>query len=329
MGMMVEGKWRSDVDRLVDASGALQRPSSVFRKGVTADGAAGPTGEGGFKAEPGRYHLYVARACPWAHRTTIFRELKGLQAHIGLSVTHWLMAEDGWTFDPAPGVIGDPLHNADAVWRLYARSEPEYTGRVTIPVLWDKQTSRIVSNESADIIRMFNSAFDAVGAAEGDYAPAALLGEIDAINERVYAGLNNGVYRAGFARSQAAYDTAVADVFETLDWLEGLLSRQTFLCGDRLTEADWRLFTTLLRFDAVYHGHFKCNVRRLVDYPVLWSYTRELYARPGIAPTVDFDHIKRHYYQSHRHINPTGVVPAGPEIDFTIAPDRTHAATWS
>lgn len=329
MGMMVDGNWRADVDKLVDTSGALQRPSSVFRNWVTADGRPGPTGDGGFRAESGRYHLYVARACPWAHRTTIFRELKGLQDHIGLSVTHWLMADDGWTFAPAPGVIGDPLHDVDTVWQLYARSEPGYTGRVTVPVLWDKQTSRIVSNESADIIRMFNSAFDAIGAAEGDYSPAVLLEEIDGINARVYTGLNNGVYRAGFARSQEAYDSAVAEVFETLDWLEGLLSQQTFLCGDRLTEADWRLFTTLLRFDAVYHGHFKCNLRRLVDYPALWSYTRELYAHPAVSPTVDFDHIKRHYYQSHRHINPTGVVPAGPEIDFTVAPDRVHAATWS
>ncbi|PJK01121.1 glutathione-dependent reductase [Lysobacteraceae bacterium NML91-0213] len=329
MGMMVEGRWRSDVDRLVDASGALQRPSSVFRNWVTVDGAPGPTGEGGFKAESGRYHLYVARACPWAHRATLFRELKGLQEHIGLSVTHWLMGDDGWTFDPAPGVIQDPLHGAEALWQLYARSESAYSGRVTVPVLWDRQTSRIVSNESADIIRMFNSAFDVVGALDGDYAPTALVAEIDGLNERIYAGLNNGVYRAGFARSQEAYDVAVAEVFETLDWLEHLLSRQMFLCGDRLTEADWRLFTTLLRFDSVYHGHFKCNVRLLVDYPALWSYTRELYAHPAVAPTVDLDHIKRHYYCSHRHINPTGVVPAGPEIDFTVAPDREHAAAWT
>ncbi|TKS54198.1 glutathione S-transferase family protein [Luteimonas yindakuii] len=329
MGMLVEGNWKSDVDRLVDASGALQRPSSVLRNWVTPDGSAGPTGEGGFKAESGRYHLYVARACPWAHRTTIFRELKGLQEHIGLSVTHWLMADDGWTFTPAPGVVADSVNGVATVWQLYALSEPGYTGRVTVPVLWDRHTSRIVSNESADIIRMFNSAFDGVGATDGDYAPAALLEEIDGINDRIYAGLNNGVYRAGFARSQEAYDSAVAEVFDTLDWLEELLSRQTFLCGDRLTEADWRLFTTLLRFDLVYHGHFKCNLRRLVDYPALWSYTRELHAHPAVAPTVDIAHIKRHYYQSHRHINPTGVVPAGPDADFDARPSRAHAASWA
>ncbi|QCU72612.1 glutathione S-transferase family protein [Luteimonas yindakuii] len=329
MGMLVEGNWKSDVDRLVDASGALQRPSSVLRNWVTPDGSAGPTGEGGFKAESGRYHLYVARACPWAHRTTIFRELKGLQEHIGLSVTHWLMADDGWTFTPAPGVVADSVNGVATVWQLYALSEPGYTGRVTVPVLWDRHTSRIVSNESADIIRMFNSAFDGVRATDGDYAPAALLEEIDGINDRIYAGLNNGVYRAGFARSQEAYDSAVAEVFDTLDWLEELLSRQTFLCGDRLTEADWRLFTTLLRFDLVYHGHFKCNLRRLVDYPALWSYTRELHAHPAVAPTVDIAHIKRHYYQSHRHINPTGVVPAGPDADFDSPPSRAHAASWA
>ena len=329
MGMLVDGVWRDDDEALVDEDGRLQRPSSVFRNWVTADGAPGPTGDGGFRAEPGRYHLYIARACPWAHRAAIFRELKGLQDMVGLSVTHWLMAEDGWTFNHGPGVIGDPVNGAEAVWQLYAKSEPGYTGRVTVPVLWDRQTSRIVSNESADIIRMFNSAFDGAGASEGDYAPVELLADIDGLNERIYAGLNNGVYRAGFARSQAAYDGAVAEVFETLDWLEELLSWQTFLCGDRLTEADWRLFTTLMRFDAVYHGHFKCNIRRLVDYPALWSCTRELYAHPAVAPTVDLAHIKRHYYQSHRHINPTGVVPAGPDIDFASAPDRKHAATWT
>jgi len=329
MGMLVEGTWKADVDKLVDASGALQRPSSVFRNWVTPDGRAGPTGDGGFRAEPGRYHLYVARACPWAHRTTIFRELKGLQDLVGLSVTHWLMADDGWTFAPAPGVVPDTINGASTVWQLYVKSEPGYTGRVTIPVLWDKATGRIVSNESADILRMFNSAFDGVGAGEGDYAPEALRAEIDAVNQRIYDGLNNGVYKAGFARSQDAYDQAVAGVFETLDWLEDLLSGQRFVCGDVLTEADWRLFTTLLRFDAVYHGHFKCNLRRLVDYPALWSYTRELYAHPAVAPTVDFAHIKRHYYESHRHINPTAVVPAGPLLDFGVPSTRDARAAWT
>lgn len=315
MGMLVEGTWRTD-DSLVDDDGRLQRPSSRFRNWVTADGAPGPTGDGGFRAEPGRYHLYIARACPWAHRAAIFRELKGLQPMIGLSVTHWLMADDGWTFAAAPGVVPDPVEGVETLWQLYVRSDASYTGRVTVPVLWDRHTSRIVSNESADIIRMFNSAFDAVGAAAGDYCPATLRSEIDAVNTRVYDGLNNGVYKAGFATSQSAYEDAVAGVFDTLDWLEHRLSQREFLVGDTLTEADWRLFTTLLRFDAVYHGHFKCNLRRLVDYPALWAYTRRLYAHPAVPPTVDMGHIKRHYYQSHRHINPTGVVPAGPLIDF-------------
>ncbi|WP_101926454.1 MULTISPECIES: glutathione S-transferase family protein [Luteimonas] len=319
MGMLVDGRWTTDDDALVDSDGKLQRPDSAFRHWVTADGSAGPTGEGGFKAEPGRYHLYIARACPWAHRAAIFRELKGLQSMIDLSVTHWLMADDGWTFAPGPGVIPDPLQQADTVWQLYVSSDPAYTGRVTVPVLWDKATGRIVSNESADIIRMFNSAFDEVGATAGDYYPAALRGEIDAVNARVYDGLNNGVYKAGFAKRQSAYDDAVTQVFETLDWLEARLATRDTLCGDVLTEADWRLFTTLLRFDAVYHGHFKCNLRRLVDYPALWAHTRRLYAHPAVAPTVDFDHIKRHYYESHRHINPTGIVPKGPALDFSLA----------
>ena len=326
MGMLVDGVWRDDDEALVDEDGRLQRPSSVFRNWVTADGAPGPTGDGGFRAEPGRYHLYIARACPWAHRAAIFRELKGLQDMIGLSVTHWLMAEDGWTFADGPGVIPDTVEGADTVWQLYVKSDPTYTGRVTVPVLWDTQTSRVVSNESADIIRMFNSAFDAVGAADGDFYPEALRGEIDAVNERVYDGLNNGVYKAGFAKRQAAYDEAVAGVFDTLDWVESRLAGQRYLVGDTLTEADWRLFTTLLRFDAVYHGHFKCNRRRIVDYPALWAYTRRLYAHPAVAPTVDMDHIKRHYYQSHRHINPTGIVPEGPALDFSLDDDAPKKA---
>ncbi|MDC7807189.1 glutathione S-transferase family protein [Luteimonas sp BLCC-B24] len=326
MGMLVDGVWRDDDKALVDDEGRLQRPSSVFRNWVTADGAPGPSGDGGFAAEPGRYHLYIARACPWAHRAAIFRELKGLQDMVGLSVTHWLMAEDGWTFTDGPGVIPDSVEGADTVWQLYVKSDPRYTGRVTVPVLWDTHTSRVVSNESADIIRMFNSAFDAVGATPGDFYPEALRGEIDAVNDRVYDGLNNGVYKAGFAKRQAAYDEAVAGVFDTLDWLEARLSAHEYLVGDTLTEADWRLFTTLLRFDAVYHGHFKCNRRRIVDYPALWAYTRRLYAHPAVAPTVDMDHIKRHYYQSHRHINPTGIVPAGPALDFSLDDDAPSGA---
>lgn len=326
MGMLVDGVWRDDDEALVDDDGRLQRPSSVFRNWVTADGAPGPTGDGGFRAEPGRYHLYIARACPWAHRAALFRELKGLQDMIGLSVTHWLMAEDGWTFADGPGVIPDTIEGASTVWQLYVKSDPDYTGRVTVPVLWDTQSSRVVSNESADIIRMFNSAFDAVGATPGDFYPEALRGEIDAVNDRIYDGLNNGVYKAGFAKRQAAYDEAVAGVFDTLDWLESRLAGQRYLVGDTLTEADWRLFTTLLRFDAVYHGHFKCNRRRIVDYPALWAYTRRLYAHPAVAPTVDMDHIKRHYYQSHRHINPTGIVPDGPVLDFALDDAATTRA---
>jgi len=314
--LLVEGKWQSEAGRWADAKGRVQRPDSILRNWITPDGSPGPTGRGGFKAEAGRYHLYIARACPWAHRAAIFRELKGLQDMIGLSVTHWLMLENGWTFAPAPGVISDTVNDARFLYELYAKSEPGYSGRVTVPVLWDKKTSRIVNNESADIIRMLNSAFDGIGAKAGDYYPESLRAEIDAVNKRVYDTLNNGVYKAGFAGSQEAYDEAVVPLFETLDWLEGKLSRADYMVGNRLTEADWRLFTTLLRFDPVYHTHFKCNLRRLVDYPALWRYTRRLYQHPGIKPTVNFDHIKGHYFQSHRWINPTGIVPKGPIVDF-------------
>jgi glutathionyl-hydroquinone reductase len=316
MGLLVEGKWQSDAGKWADSKGRMQRPESTLRNWITPDGSRGPTGRGGFKAEAGRYHLYIARACPWAHRTAIFRELKGLQDMIGLSVTHWVMLENGWTFAPAPGVIPDTVNGARYLYELYAKSEPDYSGRVSVPVLWDKRTARIVNNESADIIRMLNSAFDGIGAEPGDYYPEALRGEIDAVNKRVYDTLNNGVYKAGFAGSQDAYDEAVAPVFETLDWLEEKLSSADYLVGNRLTEADWRLFTTLLRFDPVYHTHFKCNLHRLVDYPSLWAYTRRLYQHPGVKPTVNFDHIKGHYFQSHRWINPTGIVPKGPIVDL-------------
>lgn len=316
MGLLVEGKWQSDAGRWADAKGRMQRPASALRNWITPDGSPGPAGRGGFKAEAGRYHLYIARACPWAHRTAIFRELKGLQQMIGLSVTHWLMLDNGWTFEPAPGVIPDSVNNARYLHELYAKSEPGFSGRVTVPVLWDKKTSRIVNNESADIIRMLGSAFDGLGATPGDYYPAELRDEIDAVNERVYDTLNNGVYKAGFAGSQEAYDAAVVPLFDTLDWLEEQLSRADYLVGDRLTEADWRLFTTLLRFDPVYHTHFKCNLRRLVDYPALWRYTRRLHQHPAVRPTVNMDHIKAHYFQSHRWINPTGIVPKGPSVDF-------------
>ena len=298
--------------------------NSQFRNWVTPDGAAGASGEGGFRAEPGRYHLYVSLACPWAHRTLIVRRLKGLESIVGVSVVHWLMREDGWTFAETPGATGDRLFGSRYLHEIYTRAEPGYSGRVTVPVLWDLERGAIVNNELSEIIRMLNSAFDRCGAAPGDFYPVALRAEIDRINARVYATANNGVYRAGFATTQAAYDEAVTELFASLDWVEGLLGTRRYLAGDRVTEADWRLFTTLVRFDPVYHGHFKCNLRRLVDYPNLWNYTRELYQWPGVAETVDFTHIKGHYYGSHATINPTGIVPKGPILDFS-AP---HGREW-
>jgi len=316
MGDFLKGLWRAEGDFPRDPSGRFVRSDTQFRNFVTPDGEPGPTGAGGFKAEPGRYHLIVSLACPWAHRTLIFRKLKGLEKMISLSVVNWLLAERGWTFDPGQGVIPDPIFGAKELRQLYHKARRDYTGRVTVPVLWDREQNAIVNNESAEIIRMFNSAFDAVGAAKGDYYPPDLRSEIDALNARIYRTVNNGVYRAGFAAAQDAYDEAFHDLFETLDWLEARLSGQRFLCGERLTEADWRLFTTLIRFDAVYFGHFKCNLRRIVDYPALWRYLRELYHWPGVAETVDFFHIKHHYYESHRRINPTGIVPLGPEMNL-------------
>ena len=322
MGKLIDGVWQDQWYDTRKTGGRFVRSDSQFRNWITPDGAPGPTGEGGFAAEPGRYHLYISRACPWAHRTMIFRALKGLEGAISVSVTHWLMAGQGWTFEPGPGVIPDTVNGARFLHEIYTRADPHYTGRVSVPVLWDKQRRTIVNNESAEIIRMLNSAFDGAGAREGDYYPAGLRAEIDALNAHIYDTVNNGVYKAGFATTQPAYEEAVRPLFETLDWLEERLSGQRFLCGDRQTEADWRLFTTLLRFDLVYVGHFKCNIRRLVDYPNLWSYTRELYQTPGIRETVDFGHIKGHYYQSHTTINPTGIVPHGPAVDFNAPPDR-------
>jgi putative glutathione S-transferase len=311
---MIDGQWVPEGAPTPAEGGAFVRAPTRFRDTIAPGGP--------FPPEAGRYHLYISLACPWAHRTRIFRRLKGLEGMIGLSVVHWLLGEDGWTFAPGEGVVADPVMDARFLHELYARADPHYSGRASVPVLWDRASGRIVSNESAEIIRMFNSAFDALGAKSGDYYPEPLRAEIDAINARVYPTLNNGVYRAGFARTQAAYDAAVAPLFETLDWMEARLSRQTWLCGERLTEADWRAFTTLVRFDAVYHGHFKCNLRRIVDYPALWDYTRALYQVPGIAETVDFDHIKRHYYMSHRWVNPTGIVPMGPALDFAAPAAR-------
>ncbi len=316
MGQLVEGFWKDQWYDTASTGGEFRRENASFRNWITADGASGPSGEGGFRAEPGRYHLYVSYACPWAHRSLIMRSLKGLEEMIGLSVVHWRMRENGWTFEPGPGVVPDPLMGARYLHQIYTAAIPRFTGRVTVPVLWDKQTGTIVSNESSEIVRMFNRAFDGVGASEGDYLPAKLEEEIDALNERIYQTLNNGVYRAGFATSHSAYEKAVVPLFETLDWLEDRLESRAYLCGDRITEADVRLFPTLFRFDAIYVGHFKCNIRRLVDYPRLWAYTRRLYQDERIRRTTNLMHARHHYYESHRTINPTGIVPVGPEIDF-------------
>ena len=315
MGLLVDGRWQEDASRTKD--GHFIRPATQYRNYVTADDSPGPSGGGGFLAEPGRYHLYVSLACPWAHRTLIFRKLKGLEGMIGLSVVHWHMGANGWTFEEGPGVVPDPVRHAQFLHELYTASQPDYTGRVTVPALWDLKTGKIVNNESSEIIRMFNSAFDRVGAAPGDFYPADLREETDALNERIYFTVNNGVYRAGFAQSQAAYEEAVRALFGTLDWLDERLAMHQWLCGERLTEADWRLFTTLIRFDAVYVGHFKCNIRRIADYPNLMRYLRDLYAQPGVAGTVNFKHIKGHYYTSHPQLNPSGIIPVGPELDLT------------
>jgi putative glutathione S-transferase len=312
--MLVNGKWQDVWYETASTGGRFVRKDAAFRNWVSAD-AGSP-----FPAEAGRYHLYVSLACPWAHRTLIMRALKGLDQMIGVSVVHWLMLDQGWTFEDGPGVVPDTVNGARLLQQVYIAGAPNYTGRVTVPVLWDKKRGTIVSNESSEIIRMLNSAFDGVGAKPGDYYPQALRAEIDAINARVYDTLNNGVYKSGFATTQAAYEEAVRPLFDTLDWLEDILATRRFLTGDRLTEADIRLFTTLIRFDAVYVGHFKCNLRRIVDYPNLWAYTRDIYQLPGIAATVNFEHIKRHYYESHRSINPSGIVPAGPVLDF----DKPH-----
>jgi putative glutathione S-transferase len=317
MGLLIEGVWQDKWYDTKKTGGRFKRQDSAFRNWVTPDGAAGPSGEAGFKAEAGRYHLYVSLACPWAHRTLIFRKLKGLEEIIPVSVVHWHMGEKGWSFEDGPGVVADSVNGARHLHEVYTAAKPDYTGRVTVPVLWDKQNKTIVSNESAEIIRMFNSAFDGITGNKRDFYPRDLRGEIDAVNETVYHKVNNGVYKAGFATSQEAYEEAFDDLFATLDDLEERLSKQRYLAGDRVTEADWRLFTTLVRFDAVYHGHFKCNLKRLVDYPNLWDYTRELYQVPGVDETVNLFHIKHHYYESHPTVNPTGIVPKGPEIDFT------------
>ncbi len=322
MGLLVEGQWRDQWYDTEADQGRFKRSASHFRNWVTADGAAGPSGRAGFKAEPGRYRLYVSYACPWAHRALIFRKLKGLEEMIPLSVVNWFMGAEGWTFEPGPDVEPEPEIGAARLHQLYTAAMSDYSGRVTVPVLWDRQRNTIASNESSEIIRMMNGAFDGLGAKAGDYYPADLREAMASVNERIYDTLNNGVYKAGFATTQAAYEEAVHPLFETLDWLEERLSAQRYLMGERVTEADWRLFTTLVRFDSVYVGHFKCNLRRLIDYPNLWAYTRELYQWPGVKETVFFDHIKNHYFQSHETVNPTGIVPAGPHLDFEAPHDR-------
>jgi|TARA_B100001079_G_scaffold233218_1_gene213872 putative glutathione S-transferase len=324
LGLLQNGKW---VDKWYDtkaSKGRFLRQDAQFRNWITTDGSTGPTGIGGFKAEAGRYHLYVSYACPWAHRTLIFRNLKGLETMISLSVVNWYMGSDGWTFEAGEGVIGDSIHNAQFLHQVYTEAAPGYSGRVTVPVLWDRKTATIVSNESSEIIRMMNSGFDEIGAAPGDYYPEVLRLEIDSLNDRIYRTVNNGVYKAGFATTQGAYEEAVIPLFDTFDWLEDRLGKQRYLTGAAITEADWRLFTTLIRFDPVYVGHFKCNVKRLVDYPSLWGYVRDLYQQPGIEATVRMDNIKNHYHISHTSINPSGVVPVGPNIDWLLPHGRDH-----
>lgn len=325
MGLLVEGEWRDQWYDTKSTGGKFVRKPSQFRNWVTADGSAGCSGVGGFEAEAGRYHLYVSYACPWAHRTLIFRELKGLQDVISVSVVHPFMGAEGWTFDESfPGATGDSINDADRLYEIYLRADSGYTGRVTVPVLWDEQRGTIVNNESSEIIRMFNSSFDAVGTKPGDYYPAQLRPEIDALNDRIYGTVNNGVYKAGFATTQDAYEEAVIALFETLDWLEGRLGKSRYLLGSTITEADWRLFTTLVRFDPVYVGHFKCNLKRIADYPNLSGYVRDLYQQPGVVATMRLDHIKAHYYGSHDTINPTRVVPLGPQIDYSTPHDRNR-----
>ncbi len=322
MGVLVEGVWRDEQHGERAPTGRFLRPATRFRNWITEDGGPGPTGTDGFAAARGRYHLYVAHACPWAHRTVIMRMLKGLEDLISMSVVEPLYGPHGWQFGDSPGAIADSVNGASELAEIYLRADPRYSGRVSVPVLWDKERSTIVNNESSEIIRMFNGAFGRFTNVRTDYYPAPLREEIDRVNAVVYENINNGVYRAGFATTQEAYEEAFRALFAALDEIEQRLSRQRYLAGREITEADWRLFTTLVRFDAVYYGHFKCNLRRIVDYPNLSNYLRDLYQQPGIAGTVNMDHIKRHYYGSHRNVNPTGIVPLGPQLDFLAPHDR-------
>ena len=317
MGLLVDGTWHDQWYDTKSTGGKFVRSDSQFRNWITADGSAGPSGEGGFKAESGRYHLYVSYACPWAHRALIFLKLKGLEDHIGVSAVHPDMLTKGWTFETDQhGANGDALFGYDFAHQIYTRADATYSGRVTVPILWDKSQNTIVSNESSEIIRMLNSAFDGITGNADDYWPQEMRDAIEDVNARIYSTVNNGVYKSGFATSQDAYDEAVHALFESLDWLEDRLAENRYLMGDRITEADWRLFTTLIRFDPVYHLHFKCNRRRIIDYPNLWAYVRELYQWSGVAETVNMEHIVRHYHYSHETINPNRIIPINPTLDY-------------
>ncbi|PKH22546.1 glutathione-dependent reductase [Enterobacterales bacterium CwR94] len=317
MGQLIDGVWHDTWYDTKSTGGRFKRTTAQWRNWVTQDGEAGPSGNPGFKAEKDRYHLYVSLACPWAHRTLLMRQLKGLQDHISVSVVHPLMLENGWTFDDEfPAATGDSLYQNEFLYQLYLHADPQYSGRVTVPVLWDKQQHTLVSNESADIMRMLNSAFDAVGAKAGDYYPQALRANIDEVNSWVYETVNNGVYKAGFATSQAAYDEAVDALFVSLDRLDTLLGQHRWLTGNQLTEADLRLWTTLVRFDPVYVTHFKCDRRRISDYLNLSGFLRDIYQIPGIAETVNLAHIRHHYFCSHQQINPHGIISVGPHLNW-------------
>lgn len=318
MGLLVEGKWQDQWYDTKSTGGHFVRKESQFRNWITPDGSAGPSGTSGFKAEAGRYHLYVSYACPWASRALIMRKLKGLEEMISLSVVNYYMGDNGWTFEEGRDVIPDPIINANYLHEIYTHVDPTYTGRVTVPILYDKKTNQIVNNESSEIMRILNTAFDEVGALPGDYYPEELRVEIDEMNEKVYHGINNGVYKAGFATKQDVYEEEVTKLFEGLDELETHLSTRKYLVGDVLTEADWRLFVTLVRFDSAYYGHFKCNIRELREYPHLWRYTRELYNYSEVKDTVNFYHIKHHYYGSHPTVNPNRIVPVGPILDWRV-----------
>lgn len=317
MGLLVDGKWADQWYDTKKSGGKFVRSQAQFRNWITADGSAGPSGKAGFAAESGRYHLYVSFACPWAHRTLIFRQLKDLTDHISVSVVHPDMLSEGWTFEKDEhGATGDTLYGNGFAHQIYTKADPTYSGRVTVPILWDKQQETIVSNESSEIIRMFNSAFNGLTGNTLDLWPEAQRDAIEEVNARIYSNVNNGVYKCGFATSQEAYDAAVRPLFETLDWLEDRLSQSRYLMGDHQTEADWRLFTTLIRFDPVYHLHFKCNRKRLIDYPNLWAFSRDLYQTAGVADTVNLPHIVRHYHYSHDSINPHRIIPINPELDY-------------